>query len=235
MFSCCSICSRCCCFSLSVLNLFFGLESSPNSLTAGFCEGLLGKERVPCPLGEPGPVLLVWLAGDLRAWSLLGDQQVGGSTRPYAPGSCPVGMGLKTPMPHFIWAELPGATPAPSRPHEEELMDSCWLHCKPPREPPALPQRGFWWRLVGFQHSWVGGVGCKAQPSAWRSSLSWGRAGTVPEEKHQISWTAKPKQQDLCSSLGCGLGQIGFAVGGWGGVWNCMHRPTHILTQRKFG
>ena len=50
MFSCCSVFSRCCfCFSLSVLNLFPGLENSPSSLTAGVCEVLLGNEG-PWPL-----------------------------------------------------------------------------------------------------------------------------------------------------------------------------------------
>lgn len=52
MFSCCFVFSCCCCFcfSLSVLNLFPGLESSPSSPPAGFWKVLMGPlERVPCP------------------------------------------------------------------------------------------------------------------------------------------------------------------------------------------
>lgn len=189
MFSCCPVFSCCCfCFSLSVLNLFPGLESSPSSLPDGSCEVLLGKERGPCPCGDPGPMLLVWPAGDPQAQSLpeLQDER---STKPYGQGFCPVGMGLRNPMPCFAWAELTDARLDPSR-----LLESCWLHHKPPREPPALPQQGFWWGLVGFQHCWDGAETCKTQPSAWKSSLSWDRAAVLPKERHQTSWTVKTKQ-----------------------------------------
>lgn len=286
-------------FSLSVLNLFPGLESSPISLPAGFCEVLLGMERAPCPLREPGPMLLVWPAGDLRARSLPADQRVGGSTGSYTQGFWPhylVGIRIKTSVPCFAQAELTGARLGPSRPCKGELIDCCQVYCEPPREPPAPPRRGFWWGLAGFQHGWNGGAKCRAQPSAWKSSLSWGRADTVPEETHQTFWTAKPKQQhcgmpqvtpgftgvytstsppwsfsctlsaplalwhcprgkasrgtpsaqpcplprllgmecfwDLCSSLGCGLGQMGFAVVGKGGGVK-LHEQAHTHSHTE--
>lgn len=173
MFSCCSVFSRCFCFSLSVLNLFPGLESSPNSLPDGFCEVLLGKEKVSCPLRDPGPMLLVWPAGDPRAQSLP-EQQDGGSLAP-CPGFCPVGMGFRTPMPCFAWAELTDARRDPSR-----LMEYCWPHHETLREPPALPRKFFgegWW------FSSTAGMELKPAglPSAWKSSLSWGRAGKASD------------------------------------------------------
>lgn len=53
-------------------------------------------------LREPGYVLLLWLAGDLRAQSLPEEQWIGGSARPHALGFCPVGMRLKTPVPRCV-------------------------------------------------------------------------------------------------------------------------------------
>lgn len=233
-------------------------------------------------------MLLVWHAGDPWAQSLP-ELQDEGSTKPYAQGFCPVGMGLRNPTPCFAWAELTDARLDPSR-----LLESCWLHHKPPREPPALPQQGFWWGLVGFQHCWDGAEICKAQPSAWKSSLSWDRAAVLPKERHQTSWTVKTKQWhhsmlqvilvftgvytnppcsfscilaaalapwhcpqgrtsravlstqtpplprllgsecfwDLCSSLGCELGQMGFTVVCVGGGETARTGP-HTFSHRE--
>ena len=288
MFSCCFIFS-CCCFCLSVLNLFPVLESSPSSLPAWVLWGAAGShagegpmEKVLCPLGEPGPMLLVWPAGDLRAQSLPADQWVGGTAGCYSPSfwpHCLVEVRIKDPRVVLCtsWAHRcqTGSTQSMRR-RAHRLLPAASRVSK--RVFSSSPER-FLVRAGGFP-AWLGWR-CRLQGSAtsMENLAMLGRAGTVPKERCQMPWTAKPKQQqhsmprvtpgfisvhtstsppwsfscalpaaltlqhcpwgrasravpsmqprplprllgtecfwDLCSSLGYGLGQMGFAAG-WG-------------------